>query len=55
MRQLGLALDGWLTATIAPNLATGGAGDASTTTSLGYDLDGNRVSTTRGNKGVGSL
>jgi len=38
MRQLGLALDGWLTATIAPNLATGGAGDASTTTSFGHDL-----------------
>ncbi|MGH7192091.1 MAG: hypothetical protein ACREJM_00995, partial [Candidatus Saccharimonadales bacterium] len=43
--------DGWLTATIAPNLATGGAGDSTTTTGLGYDLDGNRISTTTPNGG----
>lgn len=38
--------DGWLTATIAPNLTTGGVGDASTTTTDTYDLDGNLISET---------
>ena len=38
--------DGWLTATIAPNLSTGGAGDATTTASYGYNLDGVRTSLT---------
>ena len=41
--------DGWLMATIAPNLTTGGAGDATTTTSIGYNLDGVRDSTTTPN------
>ena len=47
--------DGWLTATIAPNLSTGGAGDATTTTSFGYNLDGVRTSVTTVSAAVGAV
>src|SRR5487761_1277072 len=44
--------DGWLVATIAPNLTTGGAGDSTTTTSFGYNLDGVRTSEITPNGGT---
>lgn len=44
--------DGWLVATIAPNLTTGGAGDMTTTIGYGYNLDGVGTSVTTPNGGT---